>query len=88
MEIDKVNFENERRINIIDALKQFQAQIKIEKIQELYSKKEKYLYFLYAYADKHIKIYLQNYNKKAYLLKRRNLLYLKKIFHQKQIWIL
>ena len=80
MEINKINFENEKRINIIDAFKKFQAQTGIQKIQELYSKNEKYLYFLYAYAEKHIKLYLQNYNKRVYLLKKRKILYIKKFF--------
>ena len=80
METSRANIGSESKINIINAFKKFLAQTRIQNIQDLYSKNGKYFYFFFSYAEKHMKAYLQNYNKRAYLLRRRNLLYLKKLF--------
>ena len=80
METTRRNTTYQNRINIIDAIKKFQAVTGIQTTQECYSKLDKYYYFLYAYAERHIKIYLQNYNKKLFLSKRRDVLYIKKFF--------
>ena len=80
METSRANIGRESKINIINAFKKFLAQTRIQNIQDLYSKNGKYFYFFFSYAEKHMKAYLQNYNKNAYLSRRRNLLYLKKFF--------
>ena len=72
----------EKKFNVIDAFKKFIAHNDFKNIKELSSNNERYLYFLYAYAEQHMKLYLKNYNKKAYRLRRRNLLYIKKLFNK------
>jgi len=66
--------------NMIEAFQKYVLNSRINNFKELYSKNEKYINFLYAYATKHIHLYLYEYNKKSYIIRRRNLLYLKKLF--------
>ena len=83
MEISRANIESKSKINIINVFKKFLAQSRIQKIQDIYSKNEKYLYFFFSYAEKHMKVYLQNYNKNAYFIKRKKFIVFKKIFRKK-----
>ena len=76
MEVNRQKIKGESSINIINNFKNFLIQ---SKFQDLYSKNGKYLSVLFAYAQKYMKAYLQNYNKKANLA-RRNLLYIKNFF--------
>ena len=76
---------NDKKINIIDSLRKFIECTKSPSTKELLEKNEKYIYFLYAYAEQTMKIYMDNYNKKAYIIPRRNLLYIKKIFIKNNI---
>ena len=66
--------------NMIEAFQKYVRNSGINNFKELFSKNEKYINFLYAYATKHIHLYLYDYNKKSYIIRRRNLLYLKKLF--------
>ena len=76
---------NDKKINIIDSLRKFIECTKSPITKELLEKNEKYIYFLYAYAEQTMKIYMDNYNKKAYIIPRRNLLYIKKFFIKNNI---
>ena len=84
MEENKINFEGGKNIIGFNPLKKFISESNMIKIKELCSKNEKYIYFFCAYAEKHMSIYLKNYNKRAYLFGRRNLLFIKKNFVKKR----
>ena len=72
---NKINFEGGKNIIGFNPLKKFISESNMIKIKELCSKNEKYIYFFCAYCEKHMSIYLKNYNKRAYLFGRRNLLF-------------
>ena len=85
MEINKKCNEAENHINIIEPLKNFLDNSGISEMKELYSKSEKYSYFIYAFAKKIITFYMSSYNKKIHILHRRKLLFLIKSFINKNI---
>ena len=66
--------------NMIEAFQKYVRNSGINNFKELFTMNEKYINFLFAYATKHIHLYLYDYNKKSYIIRRRNLLYLKKLF--------
>ena len=77
--------EKQGLINIIEVFEKFLENISGDNIIELYKKIRKYIHFLYCYADKIMKRYINNYNIKAYLKVRRNLLYIIKLFIKSKI---
>ena len=75
---------NDKKINMIDAFKKF-LECTDPNIKDLFIKNERYIYFLYAYAENTMKLYMNNYNRKAYIIPRRNILYIKKLFIKNNI---
>ena len=76
---------NDKKINMIDAIEKFLDYTQDRNIKEIYNKNEKYIHFLYAYAERIIKKYMDNYYKKAYILTRRNILYINKLFNKHKL---
>ena len=68
------------KYNMVETFKKYVTNSGINNFREIYSRNQKYIFFLYAYATKHIHLYLYNQDKKSYIIRRRNLLYLKKLF--------
>ena len=84
MEINQIDKPEEKKISIINVFKTFMNNSNFKIMQELFSKNEKYLYYLYAYTEQHLKLLLNQY-KNIYSVKKRNFLYLKKLFLKTEI---
>ena len=79
-DINKAPSNDKNTINIIEKFKQFIEHSETENIEKLIVNNEKYFNFLYAYTENLVRLYMENYNKKIFTTKRRNILYLKRIF--------
>ena len=77
--------KKEVKYNMVETFQKYVTNSGINNFRKIYSRNEKYIFFLYAYATKHIHLYLYNRDKKSYIIRRRNLLYLKKLFIKNSI---
>ena len=84
-DINKAPSNDKKTINIIEKFKKFIEYSETENIEKLILNNEKYFNFLYAYTENLVRLYMKNYNKKIFITKRRNILFLKRLFIKNDI---
>ena len=84
-DINKAPSNDKKTINIIEKFKKFIEYSETDNIEKLIVNNEKYFNFLYAYTENLVRLYMDNYNKKVFRTKRRNILFLKRLFIKNDI---